>query len=213
MDFLLILLIIIVIVLVLAAWWYGRNYNILPENEIIDLSTSENALMKDWLQYYQKPSYNWQLSSQEVGARFLRTVLNKEVDADKVILDADVSTYDAEETYDLRSLIGIPGQIAVLDHAVQHSSDGFDLHEMLESDLVEPAKEFVTAVLEQRWQLLREQFFHTLIDNGLNSYAHFTEWHVPNVKLTEDNGMNLFCTDLEFNNMLLRAKKTFPLLN
>jgi hypothetical protein len=210
---LLILLIIIVIVIVLAAWWYGRNRNLLPENEIIDLSTSENALMKDWLQYYQKPSYDWQLSSQEVGARFLRTVLNKEVDSDKVVLDTNVSSFQALETYDLRSLIGIPGQIAILDSPVKHSANGFDLHEMLESDLVEPAKEFITAVLEQRWQLLRENFPHTLIDNGLNSYAHFTEWHVPNVKLAEDNRMNLLCTDLEFNNMLLRAKKTSPLIS
>jgi hypothetical protein len=220
MDYYIIGCILVVAVIIILMWYHSTYYYSIPDTTILDLSTEDDSLVGPWYAEQIKPSFNFEIDPEQVGAELITQLLKPEapIDPETVVVGIDLAAHagPSDQVFDLRSRIGIPAQIAIIhDQRVRarlrrlNSLDlarVVELRSILDLKLGPIAQDYLQKVLDDRWaQILKVN--DPLMLNRAGSYIYLRECSIPNVKAATVDGrkrLNLLCSDLEFKTLLQR---------
>lgn len=222
-------LLIAAIVLV-AIWWYAtREYRGVPDDRVLDLSGSGTpAVISSWYDQHLKPALDAPANA-EVGARLISRLFHMDVPPQHIIIGTDLDVeYQRltgadpiinpvertdEAIYNLRDLIGRPLQIAVIaDRRLRrrmaaNSTDGADLHAIMESGLDVLARDHLREILKHRWGLLVDLRDSRILNRG-GSYVYVENFDLPGVTTHEMpdgcHRIDLLCSETEFAGLISR---------
>lgn len=228
-------LVIIAFVLVVVFWYFTRDYRSIPDDRVIDLATNENRLLDAWYAHHLQPSLALDLNDQEIAARCLDRMYHIQVDPQLLVIGEELTqTYfrltgislpisdqlepGVDQIFDLRKIIGRPGQIAII-HSQRYRdrlgrSTNYDtgqLQSIMDLQLDSRTQTYLNEILKYRWGKISELNDPHLISGSDATYIYLRECRIPNVTTTELQGMhklNLLCTDLEFATLIQRWQKS-----
>jgi len=225
------ILIIIVIVVVIAVWYISSNIREKSNNSELALNTDEDKILLQWFEENKKPSFNMDLTNQQIIAKLIKRIYDFDVDPNNIIIGNNLE----QEYYNvtkkkistkfsgnedcilyLRSIIGINYEVLIINSSRNiskfNSSDDLDLsmiNDILDSNLEKTAYDHIRKALNIRWKAIMETNNKNIIDrNSDDSFLYLKSNHnIP--KLICDNTVkgdriNLLCNDVEFNALIYR---------
>ena len=227
------ILIIIVIIAVIAVWYISSNIKEKSNNAELALNTDEDKILLQWFEENKKPSFNMDLTNQQIIAKLIKRIYDFDVNSDNIIIGNNLEQkyYDItkkristkfSENEDcilyLRSIIGINYEILIINSSKNiskfNSLDDLDLsmiNDILDSNLEKTAYDHIRKALNIRWKAIMETNNKNIIDrNSDDSFLYLKSNHnIPNLitdKLDQRDRVNLLCNDTEFNALIYRLK-------
>lgn len=224
------LLLIVAIIVAIVFWYFTRGYRGIPDTQRIDLSTDENRLFGSWFDSHLPAGIDVPPSLEElseIGAQVIERLWDRKVDPALVVVGSNLDLeyrkltgrgFETEvgpgldNIYYLRDKIGRNGTLAIIHdpeirRQLQRHSEPLDLHRIIAANLDLQAKEYLSAVLTYRWNLIATKFdLSDLVGVG-GSYAYLRNFAVPLITPLEKSGrfrLNLLCSDLEFDALIKR---------
>lgn len=247
MSYFLIATLIVAIVAVLYMWYATRNFHHIPDEEPLLLHTDEDKLAEAWYKHNTKQSIDFNVNDLEIAAKFLQRVCEIEVDPSLLVIGGNLqyqynritgnnlaTKYNPETDclFEIRSLIGKPGEIAIMHNqnivARMRRNNNLDLSEVgaiMDNDLDVIARDYFIQLLKTRWEQLRELNDPKLL-NTEGSYAYYKPditgtdpiilfGNVTAASVPHDKSIariNLLCKDLEFETLLKRWRASLPMV-
>jgi hypothetical protein len=234
MSWLLVSLFIVAFVVALAFWYYTRDYRSIPDDRILDLSTDEDRILDRWYSYHIKPSIDFDPNVGDIAARFLERIYQIQVDPKLLVIGKDLdSEYfrltrrhlrksgklepNVDQIFDLRQIIGKSIQIAIIHDRRDrdklnkyHFDDNSNLKAIMDQELDLIARDYLNEVLKYRWEKILELNDPHLM-NLEGTYVYLRKCQILNVQTKEENAVhriNLLCTDIEFETLIQRWRKS-----
>lgn len=189
--------------LILALWYHSTYYNKIPDNQLLILDSSENVAL-----LFPPPTYS-DIDQGQLASRVLETIYNVTASPDDCIIGTNLSG----EVYNLRDTIGVDLQIAVNKDRRRpiHQSNATDndnigvLGELDEKNQLQLANNFISKLLEKRWEQIKSYFCDILEPRG-GSYLYLSSQPrgIKGHQTTNGVRINLLCTDMEFITLIKR---------
>lgn len=231
MDYYILVCLLIVVGAIIYMWYASPRFQSIPDGTPLKLGTEEDRLLSQWYATQIKPSFNFDIDETRVGAELINQLLNpteSPVDPGTIVVGTNLAAqyhnltrrhfdpnYGPEKDclFDLRSLIGKPGEIAIVqDPRVRNSLrranrlNMIEISSIVELRLAPLARDYLQKVLTERWTQLIKLNDPMILNRG-GSYLYLRESHLPHVEVADVHGIkriNLLCSDLEFKTLLQR---------
>jgi hypothetical protein len=248
MDNYLLVLAIISIISIIYVWYVTMNLNYIADDEYVYLHTDEDKIATKWYENNITHSIQTEIIDDLVTAeKFLQRVCDIEVDKNLIVIGENLEDQynyltkntlstkydpDADCIFDIRSLIGKKGEIAIIHDknilGKMRRNNNFDLSEVasvMDSNLDKITKTYFPIMINDRWKKLLQLNDPNLM-NGEGSYAYYkissTEKDIVNLfgnvtaaTVRHNNSLariNLLCDDTEFKNLLKRWEASLDFL-
>lgn len=232
-EYFLVVTILLLISAIIYVWYVSIPYRYISDDDPLILNTEEDRLVSNWYAQNIKHNINFDIDDIDTAHKLLQRLVNKDIDRNDIVIGFDLNSkyYNLtrktlKEVYDLRSMIGKPGEIAIIDdpkirsRLQNHDIDFSEIKQIIDSDLDIIAYEYFQKVLKYRWDKLLELQDNNLI-NSSGSYAYIKH----DVQSSDDNivlfdnviaynfkpgvaRINLLCKDIEFETLLTRWQKS-----
>ena len=233
MSYVLISLFVVAVVLVVVFWYMTRDYRSIPEDRVINLASEEDRILNRWYEHHLQPSLDLNLNGQEIAAQLLEHLYGIQVDSEQLVIGTDIDReyyrltgYKLEfstelstgdQVFDLRRYLGKSGQVAI----IQNHQDRWDLYQTVPVDLNQYkaildqgldviARDYLREVLTYRWDKINKLADPDVM-NQQGAYLYLRNCQIPNVETQAHNNIhriNLLCTDLEFETLIIRWRTT-----
>ena len=243
MSYFLLVSILIAAIAIIYVWYASRGLNSISDDVILALDTDEDKILSQWYQTQIKPTFDFQTNDTEVAVKYLKRLYDLDVDPNSIVVGSSLNaqyrkltqrrlatqyTAGADCLFDLRSTIGIPGEIAVvMDPRIRttlfrnNTTDASMFTAIINNELDITARDYLHELLNQRWERIRQLNDPNVINSGGSYlYLNITRETVSgstsvlvfdNVTglITEDGArINLLCSNLEFETLIARWKKS-----
>lgn len=247
---------------ILYVWYVTRGLNSVADDAIIPLNTSEDKQLQNWYKSNIEPSIDLTINEFEIAAKYLQRVHKLEISPDLLVVGNNLQLQyyeltkdhdpikaflpykyepDKDCVFDLRSSLARPGEIAIIydDKLRQklrqkNNVNLDDIALIMNSGLDEIAHNYLTGMLNFRWEQINSLKDPNVVNNG-GSYLYYRLPKGLPEGLPEgsndDEGvttildkvavlnsrsdelplgrMNLLCNNYEFEALMVRWKKHF----
>lgn len=209
---------ILALVVVVIGYNYSRKMESYSDNVLIDLSTNENKLLDDWYKdELSRDSKTFdEIEQFKLAQLLLEKHFNIKEDENNLIISNDISSkYPTLKTYKLRDVIGRNVEISIIKNQKirerllsEFSFDDEKLSDVYRLSLDDLAKDFLTKVLNKRWDSIKNLENENVI-NDSGSYLYLKNDENLNVKTKPEKRkfrVNLLCPEREFRALISRLK-------
>lgn len=262
MSYFLIASIVIAMLAILYVWYVTRGLNSVADDAIIPLNTSEDKQLQNWYKSNIEPSIDLTINEFEIAAKYLQRVHKLEISPDLLVVGNNLQLQyyeltkdhdpikaflpykyepDKDCVFDLRSSLARPGEIAIIydDKLRQklrqkNNTNLDDIALIMNSGLDEIAHNYLTGMLNFRWEQINSLKDPNVVNNG-GSYLYYRLPEGLPEGLPKGSGddegvttildkvavlnsrsdelplgrMNLLCNNYEFEALMIRWKKHF----
>lgn len=229
---LLLALIIIIIIAIIIVWYVSSNIKHQADIAELSLDTNEDKILSQWLKDNITSTFNIDITTEEIAAKFLKRIYRYDVDPKKIIIGTNLEyhynkisrsklSYVFTEKDDcilyLRSSIGIDYEICIINtsdriqkllYNKNFDVDLYHLNDIIESNIEKKAYDHLRLVLNTRWKKLLETNNPNILERDNNdSYAYLRKNDYENIislETTKGSRINLLCTSVEFDHLIKR---------
>jgi len=227
-------LIIIIIIAVIVVWYVSFNIKEKSNNTELALDTDEDKILSQWFEDNKKPSFNMDLTNQQIISKLIKQIYDFDVDPDTIIIGTNLEqeyfnitkkkiSTKFSETEDsilyLRSIIGINYEDFIINSSRNISKfkslDDLDLsmiNDILDSNLEKTAYDHIRKLLNIRWKAITETNNKNITErNSDDSFLYLKSNHnIPKLitdKTNKRDRVNLLCNPIEFEALIHRLKQ------
>lgn len=220
MSYYLIVTALAAIIAIIYIWYKTKYLNYIPDDVILEMDGTDAPLLSRFFESHLKPEIVFDINEEQVASELLNKLYKEEIDAELLVVGEDVNIMytiltgeilDIKDFYDVRTSIGLNMGVAVVTDPVVRKqlkqrvnvSCIPEVSELMKLELENITKDYLTQILEYRWNKLNE-LNHDNVINTEGSYVYLKE-ELDNVKMDEKyKRVNLLCTDAEFETFLKR---------
>lgn len=241
---------------ILYVWYVTRGLNSVADDAIIPLQTNEDKQLQNWYKSSIVPSIDLTIDELEIAAKYLQRVYKLEISPDLLVVGNNLQLQyyeltkdhdpikaflpykyepDKDCVFDLRSSLARPGEIAIIHDdklrqklRQQNNVNLDDIALIMNSELDEIAHNYLTNMLNFRWEQINSLQDPNVLNNG-GSYLYY---RLPEGKPENSSNndevttildkvavlnsradelplgrMNLLCNNYEFEVLMIRWKK------
>lgn len=223
MFYYLVFLVLVSVISVILMWKLSKNKNLLPIDEILQLSTSDNYLLYDWYKNLEGTQELYE-DDNVIAARLIENLYGIKICPDFIVIGNNIKIkyykltgrklVPGETFFDIRSAVGLEGEICVIKNVevrniLQKNAevDCMDeIRKLVGNNLDKVVRDYLENILRYRWnKILELNDSNVLNDEG--SYLYVKSFPGENVETKETpygRRINLLCKDKEFETMISR---------
>ena len=223
MSYFLFFSLLISVLAVMYVWYLSHRIHAATAAKVLQLSGDDNHLLSDWYQSNIKPSLKFDVDDNEVASRFLKSFYNIDISPNQLIVGTNLihkfyevarnddiaiitSKYIPKSNnyiFDLRSILGIPNEIAIINNSYirqlmkkNNNANLTQLDEIMDSELASTSYNYLSSVLKYRWQKIKSLNMQILNNEG--SYLYL-DTNAFNQNIINEKQVRLYGDDGQFN--------------